>query len=147
MENITNITNVTEALSSDGIFDCEDITNNGLYMIFIGYVYPLLSPTIRNYMKDMIIHVKNVGKVTGEIVSLTEFGFSKVQKIENIEDMAKFIERVSKNKNLSIMKDDFIECAKSYAGGESHNEGSWNSLLKQLEKLHKKNIDNKLRNP
>ena len=137
--------NITEVSSTSGGFDCEDITNNGLYMIFIGYVYPLLSPTIRNYMKDLFIHVKNVGKVTGEIVSLTEFGFTKVQKIENIEDMVKFIERVSKNKDLSIMKDDLVECAKSYAGGEGKNEGSWNSLLKQLEKLHKKNIDNNLR--
>ena len=142
-----NITNVTEVLSTSGIFDCEDITNNGLYMIFIGYVYPLLSPTIRNYMKDIFIHVKNVGKVTGEIVSLTEFGFTKLQKIKNIEDMSKFIERVSKNKNLSIMKDDIMECAKSYAGGEGHNEGSWNSMLDNLEKLHKKNISSKVGNP
>ena len=101
MENLTNLTNTTGVLSSEGVFDCEDITNNGLYMIFIGYVYPLLSPTIRNYMKDLFIHVKNVGKVTGEIVSLTEFGFTKVQKIENIEDMAKFIERVSRI-NLNV---------------------------------------------
>ena len=139
-----NITTFTEVSSTSGGFDCEDITNSGFYMIFIGYVYPLLSPTIRNYMKDMFVHVKNVGKVTGEIVSLTEFGFTKLQKIHNIEDMAKFIERVSKNKNLSIMKDDLVECAKSYAGGEGHNEGSWNSLLDNLEKLHKKNIDNNL---
>jgi len=142
-----NITTFTEISSTSGGFDCEDITNSGFYMIFIGYVYPLLSPTIRNYMKDMVIHVKNVGKVTGEIVSLTEFGFTKLQKIKNIEDMAKFIERVSKNKNLSIMKDDIIECAKSYAGGEGHNEGSWNSMLDNLEKLHKKNISSKVSNP
>ena len=142
-----NITNVTEVLRTNDNFDCKDITNNGLYMIFIGYVYPMLSPTIRNYMKDIFIHVKNVGKVSGEIVSLTEFGFTKLQKIHNIEDMAKFIERVSKNKNLSIMKEDFIECAKSYAGGEGHNEGSWNSMLDNLEKLHKKNIDSKVGNP
>ena len=142
-----NITTFTEISSTSGGFDCEDITNSGFYMIFIGYVYPLLSPTIRNYMKDMVIHVKNVGKVTGEVVSLTEFGFTKLQKIKNIEDMAKFIERVSKNKNLSIMKDDFIECAKSYAGGEGHNEGSWNSMLDNLEKLHKKNISSKVEVP
>ena len=140
MENITNVTEI------NNVFNCEDVTNNGLYMIFIGYVYPLVSPTIRNYIKDLFIHVKNAGKVTGEIVSLTEFGFTKLQKIENIDDMAKFIERVSKNKNLSIMKDDLIECAKSYVGGEGHNEGSWNSMLKQLEILHEKNITKK-RNP
>lgn len=140
MENITNVTEV------NNVFNCEDVTNNGLYMIFIGYIYPLVSPTMRNYIKDIFIHVKNAGKVTGEIVSLTEFGFTKLQKIENIEDMAKFIERVSKNKNLSIMKDDLIECAKSYVGGEGHIEGSWNSMLKEIEKLHEKNITKK-RNP
>lgn len=140
-----NITNITEVLSTGESFNCEDITNSGFYMIFIGYIFPLLSPTMRDYLKDLTIHVKNVGKVTGEIVSLTEFGFTKVQKIKNIEDMGKFIERVSKNKNLSIMKDDLVECTKSYAGGEGHNEGSWNSLLDNLEKLHKKNIDNNLR--
>ena len=88
MENFTNTT-----ITSNVSFDCEDLSNNGLYMIFIGYIFPLFSPTMRSYMKDIFIHVKNVGKVSGEIVSLTEFGFTKVQKIHNLEDMATFIER------------------------------------------------------
>jgi hypothetical protein len=137
MDNITNITNITNGLSAVS-FDCEDITNNGLYMIFIGYIFPLLSPTFRDYMKDTFTHLKNVGKVSGEIVSLTEFGFTKIQKIQNIEDMSKFIGRVSKNKNLSILAEDITECAKSFAGGEGYNEGSWNSLVNELGKLHQK---------
>lgn len=132
-----NYTNITSYITTNTI-DCEDLTNNGLYMIFIGYIYPFFSPTIRNYVKDLFCHIKNVGKVSGEIVSLTEFGFTKLQKIHNINDMTKFIERVSKNKHLNIMKEDLVECAKSYAGGEGFNEGSWNSLLTELEKLHNK---------
>ena len=142
MENFTNTTIITNTS-----LDCEDLTNNGLYMIFIGYIYPMFSPTIRSYMKDIFIHVKNVGKVTGEIVSLTEFGFTKVQKIKSLEDMATFIERVCKNKHLSVMKDECLECAKSFAGGEEFNEESWNKMLAEIEKLHKKNIESKNTKP
>ena len=142
MENFTNTTIITNTS-----LDCEDLTNNGLYMIFIGYIYPMFSPTIRSYMKDIFIHVKNVGKVTGEIVSLTEFGFTKVQKIKSLEDMATFIERVCKNKHLSVMKDECLECAKSFAGGEEFNEESWNKMLAEIEKLHKKNIEGKNTKP
>mgnify|MGYP001348329692 CR=1 FL=1 len=134
-----NYTNITSYITTNTI-DCEDLTNNGLYMIFIGYIYPLISPTMRAYMKDIFIHVKNVGKVSGEIVSLTEFGFTKVQKIHNLEDMATFIERICKNKNLKVMKDECLECAKSFAGGEGLNEGSWNKLLAELEDLHSKKV-------
>lgn len=136
MENFTNSTIITNTS-----VNCEDLTNNGLYMIFIGYIYPMFSPTIRSYMKDIFIHVKNVGKVTGEIVSLTEFGFTKVQKIKSLEDMSTFIERVCKNKHLSVMKHECLECAKSFTGGEGFNEESWNKMLVEIEKLHKKNID------
>lgn len=135
MENFTNTTSTTNIS-----FDCEDLSNNGLYMIFIGYIVPLFSPTMRAYMKDIFIHVKNVGKVTGQIVSLTEFGFTKVQKIHKLEDMATFIERICKNKNLNVMKDECLECAKSFAGGEGFNEGSWNKLLVELEDLHSKKV-------
>ena len=135
MDNFTNTT-----ITSNVSFNCEDLSNNGLYMIFIGYIYPLFSPTMRSYLKDIFIHVKNVGKVSGEIVSLTEFGFTKVQKIHNLEDMATFIERMCKNKNLRVMKDECLECAKSFAGGEGFNEGSWNKLLVELEDLHSKKV-------
>lgn len=143
MNNITNVTIDTMGT----LFNCEDLTNNGLYMIFVGYIFPLLSPTIRDYMKDLFIHAKNFGKVSGEIVSLTEFGFTKVQKIHNLEDMVKFIERVSKNKKLSVMKDELIESAKSFTGGENYNEESWNRLLKELEELHDKNVKSKTQKP
>ena len=73
-----NFTNVTMDVTTNTI-DCQDLTNNGLYMIFIGYIYPLV-PTMRDYMKVSFGHVKNFGKVSGEIVSLTEFGFTKFKR-------------------------------------------------------------------
>ena len=99
MENIT----FNETLISTNSIDCEDLTNNGLYMIFIGYIYPLLSPTFRTYMKDLFVTIKTAGKVSGQVVSLTEFGFSKLQDIKSNEDMVKFIERMCKNKNLKVL--------------------------------------------
>ena len=106
--------NITETiLVVDGDIDCPDITNNGLYLIFVGYILPMLSPTIRIYMKDLFIHAKNMGRVTGQIVSLTEFGFSKVQNINSNGEMVKFIERMCNNKDLHILPQQIIDCASS----------------------------------
>jgi len=45
------------------------------------------------------------------------------------------------------MKDECLECAKSFAGGEEFNEESWNKMLAEIEKLHKKNIEGKNTKP
>ena len=76
MENITGSWN-------ENTINCEDLTNNGLYMIFIGYVLPFLSPKVRNYGKEILCSLKNAGKVAGNLVSLTEYGFEKVQGLKN----------------------------------------------------------------
>tara|TARA_Y100000996_G_C22447551_1_gene612440 strand:+ start:199 stop:651 length:453 start_codon:yes stop_codon:yes gene_type:complete len=143
-----NITEITNNTISSTLFNCEDLTNNGLYMIFIGYLYPMLSPTIRNYIKDMFINIKNVGKITGQVVSLTEFGFSKLQGIKSNEDMIKFIERICNNKNMKITINEIKECAWSFSGdtdnGKKPNmEQSWNKLLNELDRLHTLNNLNK----
>ena len=54
--------------------------------------------------------------------------------------MASFNERIWKNKNLKVMKDECLDCAKSFAGGGGFNEGSWNKLLVELEELHSKKV-------
>lgn len=149
MENITNfIENVDGSTTG---FDCEDLTNNGLYMIFIGYLYPMLSPTLRSYMKDIVVTIKNVGKVSGQVVSLTEFGFSKLQGIKSNEEMINFIERVCKNKDLNVLPKQILNCAWSFSGdtdgGKRENtEQSWNKLLNELDKLHQLNIMDKTTN-
>ena len=51
MENITDGSMNT----NDLIIDFADLTNNGLYAIFVGYLVTLLSPTMRSYLKDMFI--------------------------------------------------------------------------------------------
>ncbi len=144
MENIT----FNETLISTNSIDCEDLTNNGLYMIFIGYIYPLLSPTFRTYMKDLFVTIKTAGKVSGQVVSLTEFGFSKLQDIKSNEDMIKFIERMCKNKKLKVLPKQAIDCAWCFSGDDDNGkkeslEQSWNKLLKELDRLHKLNIVDK----
>ena len=144
-KNITSFMDITDGSTS---FDCEDLTNNGLYMIFIGYLYPMLSPTIRAYMKDTLVTIKNVGKVTGQVVSLTEFGFSKLQGIKSNEDMIKFIERVCKNKDLNVLPEQIMDCAWSFSGdtdnGKKENmEQSWKKLLNELDRIHDLNIMNR----
>lgn len=145
MENITfNETLVNETLVTGNSIDCEDLTNNGLYMIFIGYIYPLLSPTFRTYMKDLFVTIKTAGKVSGQFVSLTEFGFSKLQEIKSNEDMIKFIERICKNKNLTVLPKQVMDCAWGFSGDNDNGkkeslEQSWKKLLKELDRLHELN--------
>jgi hypothetical protein len=137
MENITTVITTSD-------IDCPDLTNNGLYLIFVGYLMPLISPTMRVYLKDLLISFKNCGKVTGQLVSLTEFGFTKVQNINSNEEMIKFIERICLNKDLNLLPQQIFDCAKSFSGDESNGkgrfEGSWNKLLKEVDRLHAENI-------
>ena len=137
-----NITYVGSGSWDDQInLDCNDLTNNGLYMIFIGYVVPLLSPTMRAYLKDIFATVKNVGRVSGQIVSLTEFGYTKVQGIKNNADMIDFIQRVCKNKDLNVLPKQIIDLAWESSGdGKNGSEQSWNKFSAELDRLHTLNI-------
>ena len=132
--------NITEIIGTENDINCPDLTNNGLYLIFVGYLLPLLSPTMRIYLKDVLVNLKNCGKVTGQVVSLTEFGFSKVQNINSNEEMIKFIERVCLNKDFNLLPQQIVDCAKSFSGDGGGEEGSWNKLLKEVDKLHARNI-------
>ena len=138
-----NITYVGSGSWDDQInFDCNDLTNNGLYMIFIGYVVPLLSPTMRAYLKDIFATVKNIGRVSGQIVSLTEFGYTKVQGIKNNADMIDFIQRVCKNKDLNVLPKQIIDLAWESSGDTDKKGGeqSWNKFSAELDRLHTLNI-------
>ena len=87
--------------STDGSWDnldisCEEITNHWLYFIFSGYLVPLISPKIRGYFHEFINSCKN-NEITGKIVTLTEFGFEKIQDIESNHEMKNFIRRICIN--------------------------------------------------
>ena len=73
-------------------------------------------------------------------MSLTEFGFTKVQNINSNEEMIKFIERVCLNKDLNLLPQQIVDCAKSFSGEKDSFEGSWNKLLKEVDRLHAENI-------
>ena len=146
MENLTllNISNNTLPLN-ENVFDCEDLTNNGLYMIFIGYLVPLLSPTMRDYLRDLFINFKNFGEVAGKVVSLTEFGFTKIQNINNNTEMVQFIERVCDKKNIGLLPEQIVECAWAFSGDTGKGkrkslEGSWSKLLKEIDRIHSVNV-------
>ena len=59
---------------------CEDVTNHWLYFIFSGYLLPLISPRVRDWFKEFLNSMKN-SEVGGKVVTLTEFGFQKIQDI------------------------------------------------------------------
>ena len=93
-------------VDSNNSIDCNDLTNNGLYLIFVGYVLPLLSPKVRSYGIEILSTIKNLGNVAGSIVSLTEFGFEKVQELSNNGEMINFIQRVCMVNDLNVLPND-----------------------------------------
>ena len=134
--------NLTYDFSSDswvqGSSDlCEEVTNHWLYFIFAGYVLPLISPRVRDWFKETLNSLKN-NEITGQIVTLTEYGFDKIQDIENNNEMKNYIKRLCKSKNPDIYySDESIEKMAWLFSGESNNgqEGiqqSWKKLNKLI---------------
>ena len=126
-------------------FDCKEVTNNGLYLIFVGYLLPLLSPKVRNYGKELITMFRNAGKVAGDIVSLTEYGFEKIQDLSDNKEMVKFIQKYCDSKKISILPSQISELSWDFSGG-SENDGrqeTWKRLLLKLDKISELNkLDN-----
>ena len=80
---------------------CENVTNHWLYFIFSGYLLPLISPRVRDWFRESVNSLKN-SSVGGQIVTLTEYGFQKIQDIENNDEMKEYIRRLVKEKNPSL---------------------------------------------
>ena len=78
---------------SESIISCEGITNHWLYFIFSGYLLPLISPKVRRFVNEQINSLRN-NEITGKIVTLTEFGFDKIQDIQKNGEMKNFIRRI-----------------------------------------------------
>ena len=140
MENFTETSSNSWNNDLDTI-DCNDLTNNGLYLIFTGYLLPLLSPKLRAYGKEMLSSLKNFGKVASDIVSITEFGFEKIQGLTSNEEMVNFIQRICDKKNLNVLPNEIKELAWSFSGDTQNGkkpsmQQTWNKLMDELERLN-----------
>jgi hypothetical protein len=121
-------------------FECEELTNNGLYLIFVGYLLPLLSPKVRGYGKELLSKFRNAGRVAGDIVSLTEFGFENIQDISDNKEMIKFIQRFCDSKKINILPSQVSELSWDFSGdtGNGEKDGkqeTWKRLLFKLNNL------------
>ena len=130
-EEFTNTTDITDTTSDL----CENVTNHWLYFIFTGYLLPLVSPRVRDWFKETLNTLKN-NKLTGEIVTLTEYGFNKIQDIEDNKEMKNFIKRLCKSRRPGLliqdkMYDKLTEEFSGKGGGKS-----WRYLLKVIDNSH-----------
>ena len=115
---------------------CENVTNHWLYFIFSGYVLPLVSPRVRDWCKEFLNSMKN-SEVGGKIVTLTEFGFQKIQDIENNDEMKEYIKRLLQKKNPSLIySEETLQHLSTLFSGDEKNGGiaqSYKKLLKLIE--------------
>ena len=130
--NNTSVNN-TDILNSDV---CEEITNHWLYFIFSGYLLPLISPRVRDWLKETLNSIKN-SSVGGKVVTLTEYGFNKIQDIEDNKEMKEYIRRLCKEKNpeLFYSEESLDMLAKLFSGDEKNNgiSQTWKKLNKIID--------------
>ena len=114
---------------------CENVTNHWLYFVFTGYLLPLVSPSVRDWLSETINSIKN-SQVGGEVVTLTEYGFDKIKDIENDSEMKEFIKRMVKSKRprLLIQEKMFDKLAEEFSGKGGGK--SWRYLNKIINNSH-----------
>ena len=129
-EEFNNITDLNE--TSDL---CENVTNHWLYFIFTGYLLPIISPRVRDWIKETFNSLKN-NKVTGQLVTLTEFGFNKIQDIQSDEEMKEFIKRICKSRRpgLLIQEKMYDKLAEEFSGKDGGK--SWRYLINIIDNSH-----------
>jgi hypothetical protein len=112
---------------------CEDVTNHWLYFIFSGYLLPMISPRVRDWFKETINSIKN-NDVGGHIVTLTEYGFDKIQDIENDKEMKEFVKRIFKSRRPELLIQDqmYDKLAEEFSGKDGGK--SWKYLIKIIDK-------------
>lgn len=132
-EEFTNITDTTELNTTSDL--CENVTNHWLYFVFTGYLLPLVSPRVRDWIKETVNSLKN-NKVTGQLVTLTEFGFNKIQDIQSDEEMKQFIKRFSKSRRpgLLIQEKMYDKLAEEFSGKGGGK--SWRYLINIIDNSH-----------
>ena len=114
---------------------CENVTNHWLYFVFIGYLLPIVSPRVRDWFKETINSIKN-SEVGGKVVTLTEYGFDKIQDIENDSEMKEFIKRMVKSRRpgLVIQEKMYDKLAEEFSGKGGGK--SWRYLMKVIDNSH-----------
>jgi len=114
---------------------CENITNHWLYLVFSGYLLPLISPRVREWLKETLNSLKS-NDITGELVTLTEYGFNKIQDIENDEEMKEFIKRMVKSRRpgLLIQEQFYDKLTDEFSGKDGGK--SWRYLMKVINDSH-----------
>ena len=84
--------------------------------------------------------IKNAGKVTGEIVSITEFGYEKIQDLNNNGEMVDFITRMCQSKDLNVLTTEIENLAWGFSGDTKNGKKvklkqTWKTLMEELERL------------
>tara|TARA_A100001015_G_C14997968_1_gene717060 strand:+ start:657 stop:1094 length:438 start_codon:yes stop_codon:yes gene_type:complete len=130
-EEINNSTDTTY-VNSDL---CENVTNHWLYFVFTGYLLPLLSPRVRDWIKETINSLKS-NKIAGELVTLTEYGFNKIQDIQDDKEMKDFIKRVCKSRRpgLLIQEKIYDKLSEEFSGKGGGK--SWRYLINIIDNSH-----------
>jgi len=113
---------------------CEEVTNHWLYFVFTGYLLPFLSPRVRDWLSETINSLKS-NKITGELVTLTEYGFNKIQDIEDDKEMKEFIKRICKSRRPGLLIQDkmFDKLTEEFSGTSGK---SWRYLIKVIDNSH-----------
>ena len=130
MNNFTD--NFTDNSWSSTDISCEEITNHWLYFIFSGYLLPFISPKMRRYFSEVINSCRN-NEITGKVVTLTEFGFDKIQDIENNHEMKNFIRRICIEKKYEYNEEMITHVSWLFSGDE---DGTHESLMQTWSKLN-----------
>jgi hypothetical protein len=124
--------NFTDSSWSESNISCEGITNHWLYFIFSGYLLPLISPKVRRFVTEQINSLRN-NEVTGKIVTLTEFGFDKIQDIQKNGEMKNFIRRICIEKKYEYNEEMIDHIAWLFSGD---NDETHDSLMQTWTRLN-----------
>ena len=130
--NFTNVSLSNELLSDDNL--CENITNHWLYFIFTGYLLPIISPRVRSFVKEFMSSLKN-SEIGGNIVTLTEYGFEKIQSVENNKEMKDFIKRLSESKKIELNDEMVDKIAWMFSGEKDETHESIQQTWKKLNDI------------
>ena len=113
---------------------CNSVTNHWLYFIFTGYLLPFISPRVRSFLKEFLNSLKN-SKIGGNIVTLTEHGFDKIQSIENNKEMKDFIKRLCESKEIKLNDETVDKIAWMFSGDKDETHQSIQQTWKKLNSI------------